>query len=63
MLPPMRQDPSGKHMVWVLPPGARTELGLGYSSVSEAEMEAEKLKRTGYKILRIRPMVLPKPNA
>jgi hypothetical protein len=26
-------------------------------------MEAEKLKRVGYKILRIRPIALPKPNS
>lgn len=59
----MTQDPSAKHMVWAFPPGARAEMGFGYSSLPEAEMEAEKLKRIGYKVLRIRPMALPKPNS
>jgi hypothetical protein len=63
MLSLMMQDPSAKHMVWALPPGARAEIGFGYSSLPEAEMEAEKLKRVGYKILRIRPIALPKPNS
>ena len=59
----MTQDPSAKHMVWAVPPGARAEVGFGYSSLAEAEMEAEKLKHMGYKVLRIRPISLPKPNS
>jgi hypothetical protein len=39
------------------------QIGLGYSSLAEAEAEAVKLKRTGYKILRIKPITLPKPNS
>lgn len=63
MLLPVRHDPSGKYLVWVLPPRARAEIGFGYSSLAEAEEEAEKLKRTGYKILRIGQIKLPKPNS
>jgi hypothetical protein len=59
----MTRDPSAKHMVWAVPPGARAEVGFGYSSLAEAEMEAKKLKRMGYKVLRIRPIALPKPNS
>jgi hypothetical protein len=58
----MMQDPSAKHMVWALPPGARAEMGFGYSSLPEAQMEAENLKRMGYKVVRIGPITLPKPN-
>lgn len=53
----------GKHMVWTLAPGATTEVGLGFSSLVEAEAEAEKLGQRGYKILRIVPTTLPKPNS
>lgn len=59
----MTPDPSAKHMIWALPPGARAEIGFGYSSLPEAQMEAEKLKRAGYKVLRFRPIALPKPNS
>ena len=62
MLFSMTKNPSAKHMVWALPLGARAESGFGYSSLPEAQMEAEKLKRMGYKVVRIRPMALPKPN-
>jgi hypothetical protein len=58
----MGKDVSGKHMVWAVAPGAAVSIGLGYSSRVEAEAEAEKLKLAGYKIMRIRPMTLPKPN-
>jgi hypothetical protein len=58
----MAKDVLGKHMVWARAPGATAPIGLGYSSRTEAEAEAEKLKRTGYKILRIKPITLPKPN-
>lgn len=58
----MAKDVFGKHMVWAIAPGAIAGIGLGYSSRKEAEAEAEKLKRAGYKILRIKPMTLPTPN-
>ena len=58
----MTQDPSAKHMVWAIPPDAKAEIGFGFSSLLEAEMEAEKMKRAGYKIVRIKPINLPKPN-
>jgi hypothetical protein len=58
----MAKDVSGKHMVWAIAPGATAAIGIGYPSRAEAEAEAEKLRRTGYKILRIKPMTLPKPN-
>jgi hypothetical protein len=59
----MSKDTSGKHMVWTLAPGAAAEIGLGYSSFTEAEAEAGKLASRGYKILRIAPITLPKPNS
>ena len=59
----MTQQAFGKHMVWTVAPGATTEVGLGYSSLAEAEAEAEKLGQRGYKILRIVPTSLPKPNS
>ena len=59
----MKQDPSAKHMVWAVPPGGGAEVGFGFSSLADAGMEAAKLKRMGYKVLRIRPIALPKPNS
>ncbi len=59
----MTKDTSGKHMVWTRAPGATAEVGLGYSSLTEAEAEAAKLASRGYKILRIGPITLPKPNS
>jgi hypothetical protein len=51
-------------MVWALLLGeARAEIGFGYSSLPETQIEAEKSKRMGYKILRIKPIALPKPNS
>ena len=51
-------------MVWALLLGeARAEIGFGYSSLPEAQIEAEKLKRMGYKVLSIKPIALPKPNS
>jgi hypothetical protein len=59
----MTKQALGKHMVWTIAPGATTEVGLGYSSLAEAEAEAEKLSQRGYKVLRIAPTTLPKPNS
>jgi hypothetical protein len=59
----MAQHVFGKHMVWTIAPGATTEVGLGFSSLVEAEAEAVKLGQRGYKILRIVPTTLPKPNS
>ena len=59
----MTQKALGKHVVWTVAPGASTEIGLGYSSLVEAEAEAVKLSQRGYKVLRIVPTTLPKPNS
>jgi hypothetical protein len=60
---PMAKDTFGKHMVWTLNPRTQMEIGIGYSSLTEAEAEAVKLEQGGYKILRITPTTLPKPNS
>ena len=44
-------------------PRTQSEIGIGYSSLVEAQAEAVKLEQVGYKILRISPMTLPKPNS
>jgi len=36
MLFSMTKDPSAKHMVWALRPGAAAKIGFGYSSLPEA---------------------------
>ncbi|MGD9879615.1 MAG: hypothetical protein AB7F22_10805 [Reyranella sp.] len=59
----MAQQVFGKHMVWTVAPGGTAEVGLGYSSLAEAQAEAVKLGERGYKILRIVPTALPKPNS
>lgn len=53
----------GKHMVWTEHPTTKAQLGIGYSSLAEAEHEAIELEQAGYKILRISPTTLPKPNS
>ena len=53
----------GKHMVWTEHPTTKLQIGIGYSSLKEAEHEAVKLEHAGYKILRITPTTLPKPNS
>jgi len=59
----MTKEVFGKHMVWTLNPRTQAEIGIGYSSLAEAEAEAVKLEQGGYKILRITPTTLPKPNS
>jgi hypothetical protein len=59
----MTNDTFGKHMVWTVDPRTNSEVGIGYSSFAEAQAEAVKLERVGYKILRIVPTTLPKPNS
>ena len=59
----MAKDVFGKHMVWTEHPTTKNQIGIGYSSLTEAEAEAVKLEQQGYKILRISPTTLPKPNA
>jgi hypothetical protein len=58
----MTNDTIGKHMVWTERPGSKEQLGMGYSTLAEAEVQAVVLKNAGYTILRIVPMSLPKPN-
>lgn len=60
---PMTKEVFGKHMVWTEHPTTKAQIGIGYSSITEAEHEAVKLEQAGYKILRITPISLPKPNA
>lgn len=50
-------------MVWTEHPATKAHIGIGYSSLAEAEHEAVKLGEAGYKILRITPTTLPKPNS
>jgi hypothetical protein len=60
----MTKEPAfGKHMVWTVDPRTKSEIGIGYSSLVEAQAEAIKLEQVGYKILRISPTTLPKPNS
>ncbi len=60
----MTTEPAfGKHMVWTVDPRTQSEIGIGYSSLVEAQAEAVKLEQVGYKILRITPTTLPKPNS
>lgn len=59
----MTKEVFGKHMVWTVDPRTNAEIGIGYSSLTEAQAEAVKLENVGYKILRITPTTLPKPNS
>jgi hypothetical protein len=59
----MTTEAFGKHMVWTEHPATKAHIGIGYSSLAEAEHEAVKLEHQGYKILRITPTTLPKPNS
>ena len=59
----MTKEAFGKHMVWTVDPRTQAEIGIGYSSLAEAQAEAVKLENVGYKILRIAPTSLPKPNS
>lgn len=58
----MANETYGKHMVWMIDPRTNNEIGIGYSTLAEAEAEAVKLADVGYKVLRIAPTALPKPN-
>ena len=49
-------------MVWTEHPTTKLQLGIGYSSLKEAERESVKLEQAGYKILKITPTTLPIPN-
>ena len=51
----------GKHMVWTVDPRTKSEIGIGYSSLVEAQAEAVKLEQVGYKILRIARPRCPSP--
>ena len=59
----MTKEAFGKHMVWTVNPHTQAEIGIGYSRLAEAQAEAVKLENVGYKILRILPTSLPKPNS
>jgi len=59
----MSNEAFGKHMVWTVDPRTKSEIGIGYSSLVEAQAEAAKLEQVGYTILRIVPTSLPKPNS
>jgi len=44
----MTKDVFGKHMVWTEHPTTKAQIGIGYSSLTEAEAEAVKLEQAGY---------------
>lgn len=58
----MANDTVGKHMVWTQNPTGGARIGFGYSTLKEAQIQAEALERSGYKILEILPIKLPTPN-
>jgi len=51
----------GKHMVWVEKPKGR-RIGIAYSTLKEAQLQAVSLERDGYTVIEIVPTSLPKPN-
>ena len=58
----MADDTGGKHTVWTTRPVNGARLGIAYSTLKEAKVQAVALARDGYKILEIVPTTLPKPN-
>lgn len=52
----------GKHMVWVEKPKGGRRIGIGYSTLKEAQLQAVSLERDGYSVIEILPTSLPKPN-
>jgi hypothetical protein len=59
----MTNSTSSKHLVSCEMPGTGRRIGVAYSTLKEAELQALSLARDGYKILGIEPLELPKPNA
>lgn len=57
----MAKDIIGKHMVRVDNPAGR-RMGITYSTLKEAQIQAASLERSGYTIIEIVPDSLPKPN-
>jgi hypothetical protein len=58
----MATSTSTKHMVWVEKP-IGTRIGIGYSTLKEAQHQSLALERAGYTIIGIVETTLPKPNA
>lgn len=52
----------GKHMVWVEKPKGGRRIGIAYSTLKEAQLQAVSLERDGYSVIEILPTSLPKPN-
>ena len=59
----MSNQAFGKHMVWTVDPRTQSEIGIGYSSLVEAQAEAVKLEQVGYKILRISRLAVGRASA
>jgi len=57
----MTNSTSNKHMVWVEKP-IGTRIGIGYSTLKEAQHQSLALERDGYKVIETTATALPKPN-
>lgn len=57
----MTNSTSNKHMVWVEKP-IGNRIGIGYSTLKEAQHQSLALERDGYKVIEITAASLPKPN-
>lgn len=57
----MTHSTSDKHMVRLVGPTG-IPLGIGYSTLKEAQRQSLALERVGYKVLEIVSVALPKPN-
>lgn len=60
--PAMTTAAIGKHMVWVEKPKGGRRIGIAYSTLKEAQLQAVSLERDGYEVIEILPTSLPKPN-
>ena len=49
-------------MVWVEKPKGGRRIGIAYSTLKEAQLQAVSLERDGYSVIEILPTSLPKPN-
>jgi hypothetical protein len=58
----MTNSTSSKHLVSFEMPNTGKRIGVAYSTLKEAQLQAVSLTRDGYKVLGIEPMDLPKPN-
>ena len=49
----MSNEAFGKHMVWTVDPRTKSEIGIGYSSLVEAQAEASKLEQVPFTFARM----------